>query len=155
MAFVEQDSFAAVADVEALVQRGSFMTDTVPTLQQVVDFLAKRAGILELLLASRGVSVTVPSGARPFDPKSPLGKTLTAMNACAAAVDAVMAYEAGEAPVTSEKVKALLGVYAEMEKALEPLLASLAETPAAGGSVPVSCRIGVAPNVWTMTSRNW
>lgn len=155
MAFVEQDSFADVADVEALVQRGPFGPSTIPTTQQVTDFLAKRAGLLELLLASRGLSFTVPSGARPVDPKSPLGKTLSAMNAVAAAVDCVMAYEAGEAPVTSEKVKALLGVYAEMEKALEPLLASLAETPAAGGAVPVSCRIGVAPNVWTMTSRNW
>lgn len=155
MAFTETDSFAAVADVEAIVQRGPFGTGSVPTLQQVVDFLAKRAGTLELLLASKGLDLTVPSGRNPVDPKSPLGKALAAMNATAAALDCVLAYEAGASPATSEKTQALLAAYEAMEKALEPLLVSLAENPAAGGAVPVACRIGTAPGTWTMTSRNW
>lgn len=68
MAWTENDTFAVVADVEANVQRGTFSDSpaTVPTLQQVIDFLRSRSMAVQAKLLAAGQTYTVPSGANPF-----------------------------------------------------------------------------------------
>lgn len=118
MAYTANDSFCAITDVEARLQRGVFSVSTNPTTQQVLDAMARRGAQVEARMAMVDVLWTVPSGSSPFaaSPTNPYERRLKikceGANLLGAAADALqmwLADSGGEGK--NEQVVALLELY--------------------------------------------
>ena len=84
MAYTSDDAFCIKTDVEAVVQRGAFTTDTKPTAQQVLDWMARYAGEIEQHMADAGASYTVKNRGVAF-PATPTGAVARLKILCEAA----------------------------------------------------------------------
>ncbi len=73
---VETDTFCTQSGVESRIQRGAFGGATVPTKNQMIDFMALRAAEIQAVLWNAGHEVTVPSGGNPIDNSDDAGKTV-------------------------------------------------------------------------------
>jgi len=95
MAFVEADSFCTEAGVVSRVQRGDYNATTIPTEDQVLDFMGLRAAQIQSALWNAGYLVTVPSGGNAIDNSDDSGKTVErltrAANEMLAGGDAIFA----------------------------------------------------------------
>jgi hypothetical protein len=139
--FSEDDAFCSVSDVEAYAQRGNYSTTSNPNLSQVLGFMAQRAGSIQALMASYGAPFTVDTGSNPIPSSStPLRYIARQMNAIAAAIDAVIAHETGQAPAQSQKVDELLKIYASLESSLVQYIERVVSGSVAGN-------IGVATDI--------
>ena len=103
MAFDADDAFCAITDVESRVGRGSFGASTVPTNQQVLDFMAMRAQEIQAAILRGGATYTVANGSNAFG--SPTDTAVIALklmcqdaNALAAAADAINARDVRDNP---------------------------------------------------------
>lgn len=113
MALTELDAFCAIADVEALVGRGSFGGTTVPNTDQVLTVMGQRAAALEIVLASIGVSKTVASGSSPLLETGSEGRMyrlVSQANAYYSAADAILMQQTRDTVSVPEKVKAYLAI---------------------------------------------
>lgn len=117
MAYDDTHGYSDHTDVEALVQMGEYDGTTIPTLQQVYDFQAARAGeIYAVLYGVMGDSAPGPSGySTSIDNSTDRGYALEAAlkktNAYGAAVDALEAAGAGEVPARSERAAEFHALY--------------------------------------------
>lgn len=127
---IESNSYCNASDVEARVRLGAFSDTpaTTPTLAQVLEFQAMRAGEIYSILV--GVMGEDAPGPESHDVKlsavsGDVGKALTftvkMFNAIGAAMDALDAAGANQAPARSERVKELGEQYANAKEAIEPL----------------------------------
>lgn len=131
----EADSFCTISGVAAYVQRGPFDTTSVPTLDQTLDFMAQRAALVAAIMAQNGAPYTPSTGSNPI----PAGQTTLKfmcqqLNAVMASIDVVTAYEVGEAPATSDKVKYLLEIAQTLETALVNYVMSVIADEVAGST---------------------
>jgi hypothetical protein len=113
VALTENDCFCLVDDVEALVGRGAFSVSTVPTEQQVIDTMARRAAALEVVLASIGVAKTVSTGSAPLlatGADARLYRLCGQANAYLAAADAILMNQTRDTVSVPEKAKAYLAI---------------------------------------------
>lgn len=113
MAFVENDSFCLLTNVEGLVGRGTFSGSTIPTQQSVLDAMALRAAGLEVVLASIGVPKTVPSGSNALQTTGSdarLFRLCQNANAYYAAADAIIMQQTRDTVSVPEKAKAYLAM---------------------------------------------
>ena len=118
-------TFGTISGVMSYVQRGEFTTDSVPTLDQVQDFLEQRSALVESIVAVAGVAFTPGTGANPIPQSQPALIFMTAqLNEILTAIDVTLAYEVGQAPATSDKVKGLLDTAAELEVRLSNYIKS-------------------------------
>jgi len=124
--YTEDDAFCALADVEALVQRGSFTGSTHPTAQQVLDWMGRYAAQVESVLADNQIEYTVASRGNPFPDSgtdasvSRLQSLCEAANAIAAAAQAIEMLESKDSGDGSGKA-------AEMMKEFEALLEQIVQ----------------------------
>lgn len=95
MPFVAADSFTTIAHVEAKLGRGAFDVSSVPTSQQVLDFMALRSSRVRSVIVSAGLAYTVPNGGAAIGTATADAITLTNLaddaNALFAAGDAAAA----------------------------------------------------------------
>lgn len=126
MAFVVNDAFCVVADVEARAQRGPYTTTSVPTQQQVIDAMAMRAAEVEGVLKRFGLPYTVPSHDRPFptgagatDEEDRLRALAIQANCIGAALDAVQMQDGAARAASKDLISSLLELY---QAALETLM---------------------------------
>jgi len=114
-AYVANDAFCSVEDVEAVMQRGGRDTGSTPTASQTLDFAVWRAREIQSCLAPLYL-VTPPSGSNPLttptsDNEYALEGMLRSANAIGAAVDGLMASDlsisAGEnvGPIITEYIE--------------------------------------------------
>lgn len=118
------DAFASVSDVQAEISQ-TFSTSTVPTTQNVTDFLALRASEVEALMAQHAYNYTVPSGDLPLSGDTSakgdrMNRLARSANILGASADALFAAEAANRGMESqrsrqkmEEYKALMEVIAE------------------------------------------
>ena len=130
MAATANDSYCATSDVESRVRLGAFSDSpaTTPTLAEVLEFQAHRAGELYSVLDDvMGADAPGPESyaTKLSDISGDPGKALTfavkMFNAIGAAMDALDAAGANQAPARSERVKELGEQYAGAKEAIEPL----------------------------------
>ena len=121
---VENDSYCAVTDVEAVTQIGTYAAGTVPTQAQVWEFQAHRTGELYAILyevlgtAAPGpaaYSVTVDTST---DGGLALDTVLKQQNAIGAAFDALQAAGASETPGRTERIAELWTMWVDGNAAL-------------------------------------
>jgi hypothetical protein len=119
------DSYCATTDVEARTQIGAFGAGTIPTLAQVLDFQAQRAGDLYLILRREmGDDAVGPANyansidGTASDQEKALEFVLIEYNAIGAAFDALEAAGASEEPARSERVAELWAMWQTREVAV-------------------------------------
>lgn len=113
MDLTDQDAFCTIADVEALVGRGSFGGTTVPNDGQVLNAMGTRAAALEVVLASIGVPKTVATGSAPLlstGTDARLYRLCAQANAYMAAADAILMQQTRDTVSVPEKAKAYLAI---------------------------------------------
>lgn len=117
----DADAYCGIADVEAFLG-WTAATTTKPTQAQVENFMARRAAELYALMASQlGASTPGPANyttviATSSDRGLALSRVLAMANAIGAAMDAILAMEAGETPGRSERA----GDFAAMWENVKP-----------------------------------
>ena len=124
MAYTASDAFCAATDVEGLVGRGAFTSSTVPTAQQVLDWMARVAAEVESKLFESSLNYTVsthgtPFPATPTDPKVFLAKVLAeSANALGAAAIVLEIHGVKDSDGKSYEGKVLRDQYNEVLAAL-------------------------------------
>lgn len=123
------DAYCSMADVIAFAQAGTYSSSTVPTESEVLGFMAKRASRVYSALAKvMGASAPGPANyATTIDTTTDKGKALSQAcrfaNAVGAAMDALEAAGANQAPAKSERVAELgvlwMGCIADLEYAAQ------------------------------------
>ena len=113
----EADAFGTLSGVMAYVQRGVLNnTDSVPSYDEALVFLVQRGALVESIMAVAGIQYTPSTGTNPIPASLPaLGYMTAQLNNVLTAIDVVMAYEGGEAPVSSDKVKSFLDIAQQLE----------------------------------------
>ncbi len=124
----EQDAFCTVEDVRSHVQR-EFGPATVPTLDQVLQFMAWCANEIEADMAISGLSYTVDSGARPIpsgEPADTIRSIAANANARGAAAQAIAAQYAALKSEKPEKAKDLAADFLRLKKTLREFIGTKA-----------------------------
>ncbi len=138
------DAFCSQADVEAKAQRGVYDATTCPTSQQVLDFMAMRAGEVEGVLQRASLPYTVPSRGTPFptygagpttDQEERLIVLCQQANAYGAAADAVLAQDANARATSKDLIETLMAMYRASLEALEDYATQVIESATAAGTV--------------------
>jgi hypothetical protein len=112
----EADAFGTLSGVMSYVQRSVLDTSSIPTYDEALVFLVQRGALVESIMAVAGVQFTPSTGVNPIPASLPALSYMTAqLNNVLTAIDVTMAYEVGEAPATSEKVKSLLDIAQQLE----------------------------------------
>jgi hypothetical protein len=128
-ASVADNAYCSEADVVAWAQMGDYTASTTPTETQVLGFMQMRAGELYGVLAKWMATPVGPSGASGYateidtstDKGFALNEQLRMANAIGAAMDALQAAGASEAPSRTERVEELSVAYAAIVANLEHL----------------------------------
>ena len=116
----EQDAFCTLEDVRSHVQR-EFGPATVPTLDQVLQFMAWSANEIEAEMAVAGLSYTVDSGPRPIpggEPGDTIRSIASSANARGAAAQAIAAQFAALKSEKPEKAKDLEADFLRIKETL-------------------------------------
>jgi hypothetical protein len=133
-AYVEADSYTTIARVQALVARGVFSSSTIPTQQQVYDFMALDAGEVTARVAQEGVAITT---ATRLDGSNAMVLADQA-NMYLAAADALFAHESKDG-APSERVQAL---WSRGQEVLEALASTVSAASGTGAGVRSSTATG-------------
>jgi hypothetical protein len=131
--FVANDSYTTQARVESLFQRGVFTTTSIPTAQQVLDFMALRGAEITAALAKTGYAITPPTIAN-----TTVSRLCDLANAMLAAGDALVAHDVKDDAV-GELAKEL---WAEGRKQLDAAITFAESTLTGGGSVRTATATG-------------
>jgi hypothetical protein len=121
--FVAADSFTTQAHVESRLGRGAFDGSSVPTQQQVLDFMALRSSRVRSVLVAAGLSFTVPNGGATIGTSTADALTLTNLcddaNALFAAGDAAAARDIHDGKESPQAV----ALWAEAQSVIEDIRA--------------------------------
>lgn len=140
MAYTANDAFCAITDVEALVGRGAYSVSTVPTNQQVLDWMARRAAQVEARLANGGQAYTVQSrgNAFPGSPSAVVGRLkilCEVANAHGAAADAILMHEVKLPDGVPSAAEVLLKAYEDDLKQIDLLCVDLSRDASSAVSI--------------------
>ncbi len=143
------DSYTLTAQVEQVLQLGAYGAGTAPTVTEVVQFMADRAGVIYARLrAIMGSAATGPPNySTSINTSTDAGVALASVtnraNYYGAAIDVLIAAGAASGPSPSQRVEELNGLWNQALEELEPAArayityASLSETHISAGAVLV------------------